>query len=148
MAQSGVSVLKKLFLLVLVSAWLFASQTQTERKIYDAIIHAVIPHHDKPIHLWSDSDKLRNELKALSDVVLVDKADQADIAIITKKLPKQCRCLPFVTSYRLLKKYKDRAIGGFFWQKGRPNILFLQSNLQKAGVKLPQSMQQFVEDGL
>ena len=130
------------------SALLFASVMQTERKIYDVIVHAVFPHHDKPIHLWSDSDKLKNELKALSDVVVVDKVDQADIAIITQKLPKHCHCLPFVTSYRLLKKYKDRVIGGFFWQKGRPNILFLQGNLQKEGVKLPQSMQQFVEDGL
>ena len=135
-------------MLLALSVLLLASEVETERKIYDAILHALLPKDQKPIRLWSDSQSLVKELEPLDDVKVVKKSDKADIAIITKKMPPKCRCIPFVTSYRLLKEYKDKAVGGFFWQKGRPNILFLKNNLQKAGLKLPQSMQQFVEDDL
>lgn len=139
--------MKKIFLILVASFLLFASQIDTERKIYDTIFHIVLP-HKRPIHVWSDSEAMENMLRSLDDVVVVKKIDQADIAIITKESVKDCRCLLFVTSYRLLKRYKEKAIGGFFWQKGRPNLLFLRKNLQKEGIELPESMQQFVEDSL
>ena len=140
--------MKKLFLTIVLSVLLSASQTQTEQKIYETILRTILP-HEKPIRLWSDSDSLVSELKALGDVVPIKEIDKADIAIVTKEdVPHDCHCLLFVTSYRLLKKYKDKAIGGFFWQKGRPNIIFLKKNLHVARMKLPKSMQQFVEDEL
>ena len=140
--------MKKLFLIVATLALLFASEAQTERKIYDAIIHALFLDQERTIHLWSDSDRLRDELQKLRDIKIVEDIDQADMAIITNKLPKECKCLLFVTSNRRLKEYKNKAVGGFFWQKGRPNILFLKANLHKLNIKLPESMKQFVEDEL
>ena len=139
--------MKKLLLILFTSLVLFASQAETERKIYDTILHTLLP-QKKSIRLWTDSKSLADELQGLDDVELVENIDKADIAVVSKKLPKDCSCLLFVTSYHLLKKYKERAVGGFFWQKGRPNILFLKKNLQKEGIRLASSMQQFVEDSL
>ena len=140
--------MKKLLLFLLFSITLFASRSDTERKIYDTLIHAILP-KEKVIYVWSDSKELTRELKKIKNIVLVPKLKEAKIAIVKKtEIPTQCSCLLFVTSYKQLKRYKDKAIGGFFWQKGRPNILFLKKNLQKEGVSLPKSMQQFIEEEL
>lgn len=146
MGQLGVSVLKNVLLIAILSfTLLFGSKIETERKIYDTIIHAVLPNYET-VHLWSDSKVLLEELGSLRGIQVVNDVHDADIAIVTKRSDLKCDCLLFVTSYPLLKRYKNRAIGGFFWQKGRPNILFLQPNLQKNGIELPHSMRQFVED--
>ncbi len=132
----------------MLSVSLLASQAQTEREIYNVILHSIVPEKIK-LHIWSDSVSLSKNLQTLDSVDIVRNIEDADIAIVSQPATKvDCDCLLFVTSYPLLKKYKNKAVGGFFWLKGRPNILFLRSNLQKNGIKLPDSMQQFVEDGL
>lgn len=140
--------MKKLLFLLMLSVSLLASQAQTEREIYNVILHSIVPEKIK-LHIWSDSVSLSKNLQTLDSVDIVRNIEDADIAIVSQPATKvDCDCLLFVTSYPLLKKYKNKAVGGFFWLKGRPNILFLRSNLQKNGIKLPDSMQQFVEDGL
>jgi len=44
--------------------------------------------------------------------------------------------------------YKKDIVGGFYWQKGRPNILFLKDNIDKYNIKLPSSMKQYIESEL
>ena len=140
--------MRKIFVLLLLSLILFASRVDTERKIYDTVIHILLP-QAKKVRVWSDSKSLNIELESLKDVTIVTDINNAQIAIVTgENVPKKCSCLLFVTSYKQLKKYQDRAVGGFFWQKGRPNIVFLKKNLQKHGIEVPKSMQQFVEDEL
>jgi len=37
-------------------------------------------------------------------------------------------------------------VGGFFWQKGRPNIIFLERRIKALHIQLPQDLQEFVDE--
>ena len=126
---------------------LFASQIDVERKIYTIILHALFP-QQREIGVWSDSPVTRRMLSEIEGVHIVDETKNADIAVLGKERHARCDCPLFVTDYKLLKKTQASAIGGFFWQKGRPNIIFLRSNLQKRGIELPNSMDEYMEDEL
>lgn len=51
----------------------------------------------------------------------------------------------FTNSYKKLRKRKD-FFGAFFWNKSRPNIIFIKSRLKNQKIKLPKSYNQFIED--
>jgi len=138
--------LKKLLLLLLIGPLLFASDLKTEQKIYDLIIHTLVP-NTKDIKVWSDTAENKTLLKTIPNITLVEKAQNADFLLLQnqEKLPG-IKGIVFVSNYKLLQKPNTSAIGGFFWQKGRPNILFLRPNLNKHNIKLPQSMQEYIED--
>ena len=139
---------KILFLLIFISTVLFASKIDTEKEIYGSIIHAIFPNR-QTVYVWSD-DKTTSFLDDISGVKMLDNVDNADILILSNfsKNAFLAGKIVFVRKYYLLKKYKDFAVGGFYWQKGRPNILFLKQNLEKFDIKLPNGLESFVEDEL
>jgi hypothetical protein len=145
MAQYGIPVLmKKLLLLFLFSGLLLANNTNYEMKIYSVILHALFP-AKKTVKVWSDNAKQLQQLSHLPIVTPVKKQKNADILLLTTRPDIKSEIPKFICNYKLLKKYKTSAIGGFYWQKGRPNILFLEKNLKKYHIKLSDSMQEYIE---
>ncbi len=132
---------------MLFATTLLAQSQDIEKEIYKTILHALFP-QKHIIIVWSDSDQ--ELFIGIPHVVVIYDQKRADILLLKKRLPhpspKLRQKLLFVRSYTLLKIYKDWAIGGFFWQKGRPNILFFKPNLLKYHITLPQSFQKYVED--
>lgn len=51
----------------------------------------------------------------------------------------------FTNNYQRLLKQK-RYYGAFFWNKSRPNIVFVKKRLKKEGIDLPKNYIQFIED--
>jgi hypothetical protein len=148
LVQSGVSVLKKLLLLfILLIPLLFASDLKTEQKIYKLIIHTLLP-EKKEIKVWSDSLQNEKLLKTIPNLIVVKDSKDADFLLLDQQNITNTKGIIFVSNYKLLQKLRNKAVGGFFWQKGRPNILFLQENLKKRNITLPQSMQEYIEDEL
>lgn len=140
--------MKKIILILLIlSELLFSSKIDTERKIYKHILYALYPDKEN-IKIWSDDEKLQSLLMQIPRVKTVSKLSDANLLIITKRKDIKSDKLKFTTSYPLLLHYEKSAIGGFYWQKGRPNILFLKSNLQKHHISLPESMHEYIEDTL
>ena len=146
MDRYGVDILKKLIFTLLFSTFLFASQIQTEQKIYKLLFTKILP-TKTPLKIWSDSKEKREIIQKVKGFVVVDSPQSADICFVTstKKLNAP-NCLIFTGSYKELKRFKESAIGGFFWQKGRPNIIFLRENLKKHHISLPTAMQDYIED--
>ena len=138
---------KIIFLLLTLSGLLFSANFNTERRIYQHILHALYP-NEKSIEVWSDDQKKRDMLQSIPNVKLVQRPEQADFVLLHQKKNITTKGVIFVTDYHLLKYYDKDAIGGFYWQKGRPNILFLRPNLQKHNISLPEDMQEYVEDTL
>ena len=138
---------KILFLLLLLSFVLQASQHTYEIKIYSTIFKALFP-NKTTVYVWSDCDKKSDILHKIYNVRAVNSIEDADILLLSKSKNITSKKMKFVTNYKLLKHYKKSVIGGFYWKKGRPNIIFLRRNLQKYHIKLPQSMQDYVEDNL
>ena len=138
---------KVLFFLIFLSTILFASTVDIERKIYGEILHTVFPNKEV-VYVWSDNQI--SSLTGIEGVKVVRDLESADIVILKNHLQdEQIKTkVVFVKNYYLLKEYKDFAIGGFYWQKGRPNILFLEKNLQKFNIKLSNGLENFIEDEL
>ena len=147
MVKSGVSVLRALLSLLILVSFLFSSDFKTEQKIYGVIIHALLPQKGA-IKVWSDDKSKEKILSFIVGVEFVSSPKEADFLLLSKGEKVQSKGLTFVTNFRLLEAEQNSVIGGFFWQKGRPNILFLRKNLQKHHIKLPQSMQEYIEDNL
>ena len=139
--------IKFIFLFITLSGLLFSANVNTERRIYQHILHALYPHKES-IAIWSDDQNKKDILQNIPKVKLVKTPQQADFVLLHKKKGIDTKGLIFVTDYHLLKYYDKDAIGGFYWQKGRPNILFLKQNLKKHHIKLPADMQEYVEDTL
>jgi len=147
MVQSGVSILIKFILVLALFSSLFSSDLKTEKKIYGVILHTLLP-HKTDIKVWC-ADKTKEDLfKDMQGVECITSAIKADFILLSKELKIKSDAIKFVTSYKLLQVEKTSAVGGFFWQKGRPNVLFLRKNLQAHKITLPPSMQEFIEDEL
>jgi hypothetical protein len=146
MVKYGILVLiKKIILFLILSGLLLANNTNYEMKIYNVILHAVFPNKTS-VKVWSDNKEQLHNLSRLSIVTPVQKQENADILLLTNTPHIQSNIPKFICNYKLLKSYKKSAIGGFYWQKGRPNILFLEKNLKKYNIKLPDSMQEYIEE--
>ncbi len=139
--------MKKTILLLLLVPLLFASDIKTEQKIYGLIIHTLLPQKTE-IKVWSDSKSLQNVFRLIKGVKCVENPENADFLLLSKKKNIKTKGIKFATNIKLLEAEKESIIGGFFWQKGRPNILFLRKNLKKHNITLPESMQEYIEDEL
>jgi len=140
--------LKTVFLILFLGfTLLFGQNNSVEKKIYTHILYSIYP-HKAGIKVWSDDKHKQNLLLSIPKVQFVTDPQKADFLIIQHNKNIQPKGVIFVTDYHLLQHYKNQAIGGFYWQKGRPNILFLRKNLQKHHIKLPKDMQEYIEDTL
>ena len=118
-----------------------------QKRIYHTIIDSIFPHKDT-IYIWSDTPKKDKFFSNMKNVTLVKTPQEADFLVIKHSLDIKSKGLKFASSYKILKYYKDDILGGFYWQKGRPNILFLEKNLEKHHIILPKSMHDYIESDL
>ncbi len=58
---------------------------------------------------------------------------------------KNANIIYFTNNYRRLMT-NGRYIGAFFWNKSRPNIVFIKNRLDKSGVILSQEYKKYIED--
>lgn len=99
------------------------------------------------LSIYTDSQKIK---KILTDdkVKFVDLCINADVAILESKLVKNCNSVPVITlKYKLLKVYPN-SVGSFFWQKGRPNIVFIESRLNNHNITIGSEFSAFVEESI
>jgi len=147
MGKYGVFVLiRSLFILLVFIITLSASPLQTERKIYQTILHALFP-QKKIVYVWLDDKSREGVFEHIPGVKVVSYQTDADILIIKKSYDINVRNkIIFADGYLVYKQQKHNIIGGFYWQKGRPNLVFIKKNLQKEGIKLPQDLQEYIEE--
>jgi len=140
--------MKKLFIFLLfLPLLLSASQQEYEIKILSAITDALFP-NTQVVKVWTDTPKSILFLKNIQKMKLVSSIEEAEVLFLTKNNDIESKKMKFVTSYQLLKRYKSSTLGGFYWKKGRPNILFIKDNLIKYNKMLPESMSKYIEDDL
>ncbi|MEA2100001.1 MAG: hypothetical protein U9P72_07715 [Campylobacterota bacterium] len=139
--------MKKLIILILLAANIIASTSDVELKIYKNILSSIFP-NKKAIKVWSDNSKKKKLFDKIDKVEIVSNQNSADILILYKQKPQTSDKIVFIGTYRLLKKYHKEAIGGFYWQKGRPNLLFLRKNLNSHNIHLSKDLEKFIEDNI
>ncbi|WP_419769470.1 MAG: hypothetical protein ACNI3C_08990 [Candidatus Marinarcus sp.] len=82
--------------------------------------------------------------------IVTDNCDSSNFIFIKKSVGDKMLCaqagkLFFTNNYKKLLS-DDKYIGAFFWNKSRPNIVFIKSRLENQHIELPKSYEQFVED--
>ena len=138
--------MKKIIIILLLILNLTASSLEIEQKIFTAVLSSIFPNKSK-INIWSDNKLNRKILNGLPlDIRIVENKEDADLLLINHTYGIKTNKMIFVGKYSLLKEYKKHAIGGFYWQKGRPNLIFIHKNLLLNHINLPNDMLVFAED--
>lgn len=138
--------IKVITMFLALSLMLNASQKEYATKIVQNLVEVI----DKSnTSVWVDSggsDEVESlELKQLN-VVKTCKHAKVLILASEKTIPKHCISKPIlVLDYDLLDKYTN-AVSAFYWQKGRPNIVFLKNRLQNFSISLPSAYDKYVEE--
>ena len=136
---------KIVFTLLFLPLFLSASSAEYEKKIYQTIFTSLFP-QKQTLYIWSDSDKNNLLIQNVAKFTKTSDINKADILLLSHDKKISSNTMKFVTKYKLLKRYKESAIGGFYWQKGRPNIILIEKNLQKNHIAMPKYMQKYVEN--
>jgi hypothetical protein len=114
-----------------------------EASIYHALLQE-LTHSPKPkVFLQTEIPSIK---KFSSKFSIAKDCAQADVVIVAhnKQLPPGCKGkILFGCRYRTLKN--NNVVGAFFWQKGRPNILFYNTRLQREGLKLTPHLQKYID---
>jgi len=134
--------MKFLILITLLSS-LYAKDADIASKIISTIAVGVTHKENPKIYIYDNYTPYELSKHKLN---LTEHCQDADIVLIStlKGLPNNCfQKILFGTEYSNLQN--KNVIGAFFWQKGRPNILFSRENLKKKHIKLSTNLQKYVE---
>ncbi len=140
--------IKYLFIFLFSVVFVGASPTSDALKarILNTIISGV--EHTKVLKIWSDNKKITEALYNMKKYKIVLTCKEADIIILEKKENLSSLCLNrniFVLNYNLLTEI-PQSFGAFFWKKGRPNIVFIESRLEKRGLHLSNKLTPYIEE--
>lgn len=137
--------IKILFVMIFLTISLFSTEVDVRTKIIDKISKALVK---KELITIMVTDKKNKEIIQNSKcLVNSTKCENVDIIIVSniKNLPLcSDNVLVFATNYLTFKSL-PKAIGAFFYQKGRPNIIFRKNNLKKYGITLDKEFDRYIE---
>jgi len=134
--------LKKLWLSILLSVQLLGFDTETAAKIFDKIFTAI--YAQKPIAIYTVSKKYQDVIRIAPSLQLDKSPSQANIVLVDSKheVPKGNHII-FTTNPSVFKK-NENAVGAFYWEHGRPKIIFLQSRLKAKGITLSDAFERYI----
>ena len=115
-----------------------------QAQILSTIAHALVDKNS--LNVCLDDKDLESSKKYAKSLKFVS-CSKADIVFTSKAKDVDTKCktgLVFATSYYLYR-HSPMVVGAFFWQKGRPSIIFRKKQLKKLGIKLPGEFSKYVE---
>lgn len=135
--------MRLLLLFVLALSPLHASESQWTRLLLEQMISSI---GNAPMHnVFVPEAQIRRKLEGLDTISLVESCSEADIIITSQARPDAgCALKPtIVLSYRAFKTRSD-AIGAFFWQKGRPTVVYSRMRLDAFGLDVNESVKKYI----
>ncbi|MEN8302981.1 MAG: hypothetical protein ABFQ64_02775 [Campylobacterota bacterium] len=122
---------------------LYASDDKKASDIFNLIFKEITKKENSNVYIHTDIYSLK---QFPGNINIVTDCDKADIVLLstTKALSPKCKKkILFGSRYSHLKN--PNVIGSFFWQKGRPNILFYKNRLKRHKIKLSPSFDKYIE---
>ena len=138
--------IKIITILLILGLTLNASEKEYAAKIITNLVE-VIDKSNTSVWIDHDDSDVTGSLE-LKQLNVVKTCENAKVLILSseKSIPKHCITKPIlVLDYDLLAKHSN-AVSAFFWQKGRPNIVFLKKRLQHFSISLPPTYEKYVEE--
>ena len=104
---------------------------------------------NQKITAWGETADQKNIIGQSTKMSPTENIKNARLILITKKIPENIpsNAILITTEYSLLIK-EPRVVGAFFWQKGRPNILFVRKRMQEVNITLGREFDKYIEDEL
>ena len=133
-------------LLILLGTILFGAdeELRLESNIYYTITKELSGKTRPKIYMKSSVASIQHYSSKFN---IVNRCDDADVVLVSyqKDISPECeKKVLFGTRYQTL--LKEPTVGAFFWQKGRPNILFYKSRLQKQSIRLSKDFQKYIDN--
>jgi len=142
-----------IFFSLLVVSYSSFPQSQEEYIKAKIILKVIknIKNFNKPSLCFTKKSKIEATKKSKIEAIFIrknfkvkEKCNNVDIIIVNKLEEKKEFSKPaFAIDYISFKNCKN-CIGGFFWLKGRPQILLIKENLQKFNLKITKELEVFI----
>ena len=122
----------------------FAFDTKTASMIFEKIFSAIFTQDVIPIYA---NTKEYKEVIELSEILRYEV--DAKLVIVTHKgeIPSETNKILFTTDPEILQKYSN-VIGAFYWEKGRPKIIFVRDRLDFFHLSIDPSFEKYMVDSL
>ncbi len=139
---------KILWCLGILALVLDADETTLQRQIVHIVVQALTA-PSTTIAIYSDKPRRAWDLLHDGDTVhIVNKPQRANLCLFFERYEKGlCREKPiFFLSRHLFRHHAHDAAAAFYWQKGRPNVIFCKEWLRKHRWQLPDDLQKFTAE--
>ncbi len=121
-----------------------------EKRIMSKILRALTPHRQR-VRVYYYGGSTPAGLRNNDAILLTSQLADADVVVLGSTPPRtllrKIRQPILVLEYGMLR-HVSRAVGAYFWQKGRPNIIMIRSRLSRAGIRLPAEFDRYIENTL
>jgi len=137
---------KIILTLIFTSTIVFSSQVMISTKIVAKIIYAL----NSNAKIWIDKKDNYTDVINIDKLNIINNCTNADVLIVKneKNLINECKNKPIlVFDYDLLYT-NTNSVAAFFWQKGRPNILFIKERLDKFNITIPSKYNSYLIEKL
>ncbi len=134
----------KLLLTLFLITNIYASDNKKASDIFNLIVKEITKKDSSNVYLHRGIESIE---KYPGNLKIVTACKDADIIILStiSDIPRECsKKILFGSRYSHLKN--PNVIGSFFWQKGRPNILFYRQRLENHNIKLDPSFNKYIEE--
>jgi len=124
---------------------LFAYDSKTAAIIYEKIFKSFID--SEKINIYAESIDFSEVFKHSSLLHRVYSPLEADITVVTKddEIIKDKTLILFATDIDLIKK-SSNVIGAFYWDHGRPKIIFIRSRLKYYNLDIGYFFSKYIKD--
>ncbi|NPA29876.1 MAG: hypothetical protein GXO33_06825 [Epsilonproteobacteria bacterium] len=134
----------RLLWVVLLPILLLGATDRAEKQIYESLITLIYPQREV-VKVWSDDENRRAFLAEMGPRVrLVERPQMADLVVLRHTENLQIDRPIIAERYGILKRYRERAVVGFYWKKGRPHLIFLESALRHFNIRLSDELRAYV----
>ena len=134
----------KLLLTLFLVTGIYASDDKKASGIFNLIVKEITKKENSSVYIYTNIYSIE---QYPGNINIVDDCKEADLVILstTRNIPKECEeKILFGSRYSHMNN--PNVIGSFFWQKGRPNILFYQKRLKKHNINLDASFNRYIEN--
>ncbi len=134
--------------ILLLSAQVFSFDVVTASLIYEKILHAISSKNS--INIYTHSPKYQKVIQSASSLELVANIQDADILLLTDitRIPKNINRKIAFSDSRIILSEVPSVVGSFYWEHGRPKIIFLKKRLDEYKITLDPTFHKYLLETL
>jgi hypothetical protein len=137
-------ILGLVIILFLKLPFLYSFDIETASKIFDKLFFALL--QKKEIFVFTNNEDYKKVITNSEYLKIANTIDECDIILATQKddLKSFSKKIIFTTEKEFLD-YHENVVGAFYWNKGKPEIIFLKEKLEKNNLKLIESFERYIK---